>query len=74
MTRLLLCTATILALTASANAQSSMGGSSYFGLGAMGGNYYPPTPGDRGCWSIASNPCKAPQQTQSQRQKPGPRR
>jgi len=65
----LLCTATILALTASANAQSGGPfGSSYFGP-LSSGNYYPPTPGDRGCWSIANNLCKAPQQARSQRSK-----
>jgi hypothetical protein len=53
------------ALTIYAGAQSSMGASSYFG--PMSGNYYPPTPGDRGCWSIASNLCKAPQQARPQR-------
>jgi hypothetical protein len=67
MTRLLLCTATLLALTASANAQSGGPiGSSYFGP-LSSGNYYPPTPGDRGCWSIANNSCKAPQQARPQR-------
>jgi hypothetical protein len=36
MTRLLICTATILALTASANAQSSSMGNAYFGPGGGG--------------------------------------
>jgi hypothetical protein len=69
MTRLLLCTATILSLTVSAHAQSGgMGGGSYFGP-LSSGNYYPPTPGDRGCWSIAGNQCKASQPARPQRVK-----
>jgi hypothetical protein len=40
MTRLLLCTATILALTASANAQSSSMGNAYFGPSGTGSAVY----------------------------------
>jgi hypothetical protein len=50
MTRLLLCTAMLLALTASANAQSTIPTSSYFGGGGMDGIYRQPYPSS-GCWT-----------------------
>jgi hypothetical protein len=73
MTRLLLCTATILALTASANAQFIIFGGgnspSTHAAGVTRGNY-PSAPGDHGCWSASKTDCyAAPKQAQPQRTK-----
>jgi hypothetical protein len=71
MTRLLLCTATILALTVSANAQALIigGGNSpsTHAAGVTRGNY-PSIPGNNGCWSASKADCyAAPRQARPQR-------
>jgi hypothetical protein len=69
MTRLLLCTATILALTASANAQASL--TQCWGHDACVGQNLggPPIPGYTCAYTVAKGECRAPQPVRVQRSK-----